>query len=162
MEDLPDQQAGHTTKHARSSRNAADKAEIKYSAEVAKRFANLEAAVQGKGDFDSDVLMNLHHWATGKSGTVSLALGDMLMITRETMIHTQRTGNTEAKQALGELFQDLIGRGPDSPPIATVQDISEEPLSFGDLSGWALGEPLKMPETAQLRLCRAVIGVMSA
>ena len=122
MAGLPEKREGHAARHSqRSSRNPAEKAELKFSDEVAQRFADLEAAVQGKGHFDGDVLKNLHHWATGKSGTVSLALGDMLMITEETMKHVQRTGNKEAEHALSELFQDLIGRGPDSPPVATVK-----------------------------------------
>lgn len=72
-EELPENREAHAAKHvARSSRTAADKAEVKFSAEIVQRFADLEEAVRDKGHFDTDVLKNLQHWAAGKPGTVSL------------------------------------------------------------------------------------------
>ncbi len=121
MRELSGGHAGHLAKHlTRSSRNAANKAEIKFSPEMVERFRDLEEAVRDKGHFDGDVLKNLHDWASGKTGTVSLALGDMVMITQETMNHVQATGNTNAKHALSMLFGAMIA-GPDSASIATVR-----------------------------------------
>jgi hypothetical protein len=115
---VPEKHQSHAAKHlTRSSRNPAEKAEIKFSPAVVDRFRDLETAVREKGHFDSDVLKNLEHWASGKGGAVSLALGDMIMITQETMKHIQATGNQEAKQALSMLFGEMIGPHSATAPV---------------------------------------------
>lgn len=108
----------------RQARNApqtdAANAVIQFSPEVTQRFADLEAAVHHSDYFDGDVRKNLQEWASGKKASVGLALGDMALIVRETAKYVHETGDTKADAALVNLIDDLIGRNPDSPPVAML------------------------------------------
>ena len=82
---------------------------VRFSPEVVRGFARLEAAVQDSDHFSPEILENLRGYATGKAISVQRALTGIAFVTREAMQHVNATGDEKAKDALADLIDNLLG-----------------------------------------------------
>lgn len=90
---------------------------MRFSPEVTQQFARLEAMVHDSNQFAPEILSELQDRAAGKPISVKNTIMSVAVIVRETMKHVAATGNTRAKEQLGDLVSELIG-GPSSHPVA--------------------------------------------
>ena len=102
-------QKTHAERHAGDTQkfNHED-VKIKFSPDMVRCFARLEAAVHDSQHYDGDLLENLRDLTSGKPCSVQMALTEMSLITEETMKHVQATGDTRAKKALDDLQTCLM------------------------------------------------------
>lgn len=81
---------------------------VKFSPEVARNFARLEAFVHDSPHFDSGLLINLQSLASGKAPSLNEIIPEMAQLARETMQHVQATGDTRAADALLDLTSSMF------------------------------------------------------
>jgi hypothetical protein len=100
----------------------ADAATVRFSPQVVRSFAQLEAMVHDSPHFSAEIKENLQGFASGKPSPVHTALTEMGLIARETMNHVRATGDTRAEQALNDLLSDVmgVGRGGDTKPVTLI------------------------------------------
>jgi hypothetical protein len=102
-------QDSHVDRHKPKFRevNALD-VSVKFSPEVARKFARLEAFVHDSPHFDSGLLINLQSLASGKSPCLDEIIPGMAQLASETMRHVQATGDTRAADALSDLISSMF------------------------------------------------------
>ena len=81
---------------------------VRFSPEVVRKFARLEAFVHGSQHFDSGLLINLQSLASGKPPTLDLIIPEIAQLASETMRHVQATGDTRAADAFADLTSSLF------------------------------------------------------
>ena len=94
---------------------------IRFSPEVLRGMARLEAAVHDSEYFNPAILENLQEYSTGKPISVPSALTGIAHFTREAMDHVNATGDNRAKEGLDGFISDLLGLT-DSSPIMVVNE----------------------------------------
>jgi hypothetical protein len=98
----------HTAKHgSKASEVDAASVTIQFGPLVMKSLAQLEAAVRGKKEFDSDVFFLLQSLSSGKPLTMERALLNLLMVAEETAEYEAKTGDSEASNALRLVRQEI-------------------------------------------------------
>lgn len=81
---------------------------VRFSPEVTRKFARLEAFVHGSPHFDSGLLTNLQSLASGKAPCLDEIIPEMAQLASETMRHVEATGDTRAADALSDLTSSLL------------------------------------------------------
>ena len=97
-----------------------DLVRVGFSPEVLRSFARLEAMVHDSAHFSPEILENLQELASGKQYSVSMALSEMALITKNSLKHIQATGDKKAQEALDSLISNVMGLGHDETPITLL------------------------------------------
>lgn len=108
----------HAAKHGREPTEVdAERVTIKFGPEVTRYLVELEHAVRGKKDFDSDVFALLQRLSSGKPLGLENALTNLAMVMQGAAEYAEKTGDREAGLALCNVTAHLIGQSPDAKPV---------------------------------------------
>jgi hypothetical protein len=98
----------HSAKHRnKASEVEADSVTIQFGPLVMKNLVQLEEAVRGKKDFDSDAFFLLQCLSSGKPLSLDNALVDLLIVARETAKYEGKTRDIVPSMALSNVMQEI-------------------------------------------------------
>jgi hypothetical protein len=113
-------------KHAsRVEDSAGNDLRVRFSPEVLRQFARLEAAVHDSPHFGPEMLLILRDLAEGKATDVRSTLLGVAAVVQETGRHIRETGDKKADETLEALIEEFSNIGEGREPITVTGFQSE-------------------------------------
>ncbi len=111
----------HSNKLRQDAASDAQAIKLRFSPELLRSFARLEAAVHKSEHFDPEALTTLQDYEDAKPRTIESTLSWIAIITKETMKHVNATGDSKAEEALNDVIRGLGERSSSlEQPITVV------------------------------------------